>query len=283
MSLQKKRKSVSKNTWSTLGVDGQRKYLTQTEADRFFTVSEMETISVHTFCWFITSTGCRISEALMISARSIDFEAGVAVIECLKKRRSGVFRAVPLPATLLEALKSHLQKGDIQGSDRLWPWSRMTGYRRITEVMRKAGIAGPWATPKGLRHAFGVRAVQSGAPLHMVQRWLGHADMKTTAIYAGAVGPEERELAARTWIKSDRGPARPGALPSQPLVDESDLPSAPLLYACDAAPVSPYGAQSARPTRPSWLKRLFLDKNPITACQLIQFCLLCNKFSVDIS
>ncbi|WP_211337854.1 tyrosine-type recombinase/integrase [Blastomonas fulva] len=56
--------------------------------------------------------------------------------------------------------------------------------------------------PKGLRHCFGVAAIQSQVPLNMVQRWLGHADMRTTAIYASAVGPEERSIAQRMWRNS---------------------------------------------------------------------------------
>lgn len=65
--------------------------------------------------------------------------------------------------------------------------------------MDLSGIDGPQANPKGLRHAFGIHAVARGVPLHMLQRWLGQADMKTTAIYAQAVGPEERQVAARMW------------------------------------------------------------------------------------
>jgi integrase/recombinase XerD len=35
--------------------------------------------------------------------------------------------------------------------------------------------------------------------LNLVQRWLGHASMNTTAIYLQAIGNEEREIAARMW------------------------------------------------------------------------------------
>ncbi|WP_282047500.1 tyrosine-type recombinase/integrase [Roseibium album] len=52
---------------------------------------------------------------------------------------------------------------------------------------------------KESRHAYGIHAIASSVPLHMLQRWLGHADMKTTAIYVQAVGPEERQIAARMW------------------------------------------------------------------------------------
>ena len=207
--------------WSTYGIDGQRKYLTHSETDRFLDVARTEGPSVHNFCLFLATTGCRISEALMMTPRSIDFEAGVAIIESLKKRRKCVYRAIPVPAALLSALSHWIREEGIQDMDRLWPWSRMTGYRRVTEVMRKAGIAGPWATPKGLRHGFGVRAVQSGAPLHLVQRWLGHADMKTTAIYAGAVGPEEREIASRTWLRQDMKRQKERATSRKPHFAES--------------------------------------------------------------
>ena len=36
-------------------------------------------------------------------------------------------------------------------------------------------------------------------PLNMVQKWLGHAQLTTTAIYANAVGVEEQDIASRMW------------------------------------------------------------------------------------
>jgi site-specific recombinase XerD len=41
--------------------------------------------------------------------------------------------------------------------------------------------------------------VSAGIPLNMVQKWLGHAQLSTTAIYADAVGAEEQSIAARMW------------------------------------------------------------------------------------
>jgi site-specific recombinase XerD len=69
----------------------------------------------------------------------------------------------------------------------------------VKAVMDAAGITGYHAKPKGLRHGFGVAAVQVSIPLHLVQRWLGHAQLSTTAIYAEALGKEEREIASRMW------------------------------------------------------------------------------------
>jgi integrase/recombinase XerD len=55
------------------------------------------------------------------------------------------------------------------------------------------------ASPKGLRHGFGVTAVSKGIALNIVQKWLGHSQLATTAIYANAVGEEEQNIASRMW------------------------------------------------------------------------------------
>jgi site-specific recombinase XerD len=65
--------------------------------------------------------------------------------------------------------------------------------------MTAAGIPKGVSKPKALRHGFGVAGTQSGVPLNIIQRWMGHARLDTTAIYTNAVGDEERALAKRMW------------------------------------------------------------------------------------
>jgi len=72
--------------------------------------------------------------------------------------------------------------------------------------MGAAAVNGPAAMPKGLRHAFGVTAFQSAVPPHLVQRWLGHASLGTTAIYGDVSGREEREFAAKIWCGRQQAP-----------------------------------------------------------------------------
>src|ERR1700741_5008389 len=60
--------------------------------------------SVRTLCMTLAYSGCRLSEALALTADRVDLTAGVVVFETLKKRRAGVYRAVPVPPALLEAL-----------------------------------------------------------------------------------------------------------------------------------------------------------------------------------
>ena len=198
-------------SWTIFNIDGQRKYLTQSETRRFLEEARRDDPSVHVFCWLIAVTGCRISEALALTPANIDFEARIIVFESLKKRRRHIFRSVPVPNALLQSLRTMLRKVRLGEGDRLWNWSRMTGYRRVREVMERVNLNGTHASPKGLRHGFGVSAIQAGVPLNMVQRWLGHADMKTTAIYTSAIGPEERDIAARMWGRAFESQEKPAA------------------------------------------------------------------------
>jgi integrase len=261
-------------SWSTFGINGQRKYLTRSEADRFLSTAKQGTLQIYVFCWFLAATGCRISEALSVTAKSIDFEAGLVILESLKKRQKNVYRAIPLPVTLLDSLAELIAQTELDDAARLWPWSRMTGYRRITEVMRKADIAGSWASPKGLRHGFGVRAVQSGAPLHLVQRWLGHADMKTTAIYASAMGPEERDIASRTWLKQDCEEADGGA-ETQSLGRGASKGPVETRSDPDCSLVTESAPQEN--LKNPWTKRFFSKAETIVSCQVIQFYLFFHK------
>ncbi|MGE4045281.1 MAG: tyrosine-type recombinase/integrase [Acetobacteraceae bacterium] len=186
-------------------VDGARKYLTTGEREAFLRAAEQMDRQARTFCMTLAYAGCRLSEALALTVDRVDLAAGVLVFESLKKRRSGVYRAVPVTPALLAALDLVHGIREIQATRgkghnvRLWPWGRMTGWRVVHAAMTAARLDGPYASPKGLRHGFGVAAVSAGIPLNLVQKWLGHAQLSTTAIYANAVGEEEQTIAAKMW------------------------------------------------------------------------------------
>jgi integrase/recombinase XerD len=81
-----------------------RKYLTTGERDGFLRAAEQADRPVRTLCMTLAYAGCRLSEALALTADRIDMESGVLVFESLKKRRTGIFRSVPVPPALLDAL-----------------------------------------------------------------------------------------------------------------------------------------------------------------------------------
>lgn len=179
---------------------GNRKYLTATERNRFIQAAQCWPTHIETFCLTLAYTGARISEVLSLRAGNVDLSAGIIVFESLKKRRKGVYRQVPVPQALLRRLEVVHDLGRSDTELRLWTCSRTTAWKHVKEVMRDAGIPAFCATPKALRHAFGVVGVsEARVPLNMMQKWLGHSRIETTAIYANAVGPEERAIARRMW------------------------------------------------------------------------------------
>lgn len=183
---------------------GNRKYLVARERLAFVRAACAEGGEVGTFCLALAFTGARISEVLALTVGRIDAANGAIVFETLKQRKKGVFRSVPAPSRLLRLLV----RGRVISNERLWPWGRTTAWKYVKRVMRKAEIGENLCKPKSLRHAFAVEAGQQGVPLNIVQRWLGHARIETTAIYAGALGAEERNLVRRVWRSLDDSMSR---------------------------------------------------------------------------
>lgn len=178
---------------------GRRKYLNADERARFFAAASTFTVKIEALCLLLHYTGCRISEALAVTPQHLEPGADTVILQTLKQRRSGVFRMLPLPSPVMQKLRS-CQSGD---DTPLFGWHRSTAWEKIKSVMGKAEIIGPHATSRGTRHGFGVAAVSAGVPITLVQRWLGHARLETTAIYLAVTGVEERDFASRVWRETD--------------------------------------------------------------------------------
>jgi integrase len=190
-----------------LDAQGNRKYLTAEERTAFERAAKETDPAVRTFCLILLNTGCRISEALNLKVRNIDFAAKAVTFETLKRRKR-IFRQVPISTRLLDELNLVHQLKSRQAhkktaEEEIFTISRATASRRIDEVMQAAKIRGTAACPKGLRHGFAVACVEEKIPLNMIQKWLGHSFILTTAIYANVLGKEERSLAKGLWSKNN--------------------------------------------------------------------------------
>lgn len=170
---------------------GQRKYLSAPERQAFIKVCEARSRDERRFCLALLWTGGRLSEVLSLTAQNLSPDEGVVIFRTLKQRNNHTFRHVPLHAQLLSDLSG------MTGS--LFPWGRTQAWQIVKDMMKKAQIEGPQACPRGLRHSFAIHAISSGVPLHMVQRWMGHRRLETTAIYTQALGAEERQIAQLMW------------------------------------------------------------------------------------
>ena len=185
---------------SLLDQRGQRKYLTRTERETFLQIITDLPDAEHLYCATLVWTGCRPSEARLLRYEHLDLEENVIIIPTLKKRKANVYRRVPVPDTFLLALLVYCNAiGAREANKLLWPWGRTKAYVIVKATLLAMGKGGPTAMPKALRHTFGVHAIQKGIPVHLVQRWMGHASASTTAIYMDVMGDEERRFAEKMW------------------------------------------------------------------------------------
>lgn len=172
---------------------GERLYLNDAECGRFLDALEGRNCVTRLLCLVLYFTGVRVSEALAIRHGDMQFESGIIAIRSLKKRGLHHVREVHVPLWLSMELERFM--AERPSGARFFPVDRTTAWRQVTALMNEAGIMGAHACPKGLRHAFGVRAILASVPLPVLQKWMGHARMETTTIYTRVTGREERQLA----------------------------------------------------------------------------------------
>ncbi len=179
---------------------GLRKYLTPEERAALIAAAKsLRSRPARSFCLTLALTGARISEPLEVTPQHIDVAARTITLRTLKRRKL-VHRVIPVSDDLLEMLELiHDIHNRKKAGDPLWPIDRATAHRWVKQAMLIAGVGGPPASAKGLRHGFAIAALEKNVPLNVVSRWLGHSNLQTTTIYANFTGSEERGLSARMW------------------------------------------------------------------------------------
>jgi integrase len=142
-------------------------------------------------------TGLRQGELLGLRWRDIDFAARKLRVvspyvrgEFGDPKSEGSGRSVPMANRVAAALQIHREESLYPGESHLvfchpetgHPLDRSKLIRRFKQALERAGVR--QITFHELRHTFGTRMAAAGTPLRTLQYWLGHADAKTTQIYA---------------------------------------------------------------------------------------------------
>ncbi len=92
-------------------------------------------------------------------------------------------RCILVPADLAAALRE--LRADAPASERVFPISERRINYVVKATAKRAGI-NPGVSAHWLRHAHASHAIDEGAPITLVSQTLGHADLKTTSVYAHA-------------------------------------------------------------------------------------------------
>jgi site-specific recombinase XerD len=128
--------------------------------------------------------GLRVSEATNLNVRDLDRSLGVIWVRGGKGRKD---RQVKLCEPLREVLVAYWRRKRptswlFPGNKPGFPLSPRSVFCTCRKAARLAGIAKK-VHPHSLRHAFATHLLEDGTNLVIIQKLLGHADIRTTALY----------------------------------------------------------------------------------------------------
>ncbi|WP_371364894.1 Tyrosine recombinase XerD [Sporomusa rhizae] len=144
--------------------------------------------------FFLSRTGCRITEAINITVASIDFSSRTLRARILK-RRDIYERAIPLTGEVIGVIAEYIASIGLQRHDKLFSFTRKTAYIKVQKACRKAGFDDKRCHPHTLRHTFAVNAILNGVPIPVLQSWLGHRDIYNTLVYTQVLATDSRQFA----------------------------------------------------------------------------------------
>lgn len=126
--------------------------------------------------------GLRSSEIVNLKKENLDFREGLIHIRLAKGKKD---RFVKMPFSISDELKSYYHRLD---SDILFPSNRggrltTATIQAIVEQSAKRAEIKRRVYPHLLRHSFATHLLEQGTDLRIIQKLLGHSDIKTTQIY----------------------------------------------------------------------------------------------------
>ena len=147
----------------------------------------------HLLINFLWQTGARVSEALSVKVSDIDFYSKVVHMPSLKKKKPQI-KTIPLQGELLGELGAYIGQEGLKKDERIFSITRQHAHRIVRDACTKVGIEKTRPHPHVLRHSFSVNAVLQRVPLPILQKWLGHSDIKNTMVYLQILSQDTRDF-----------------------------------------------------------------------------------------
>ncbi|OYT36577.1 hypothetical protein B6U91_00830, partial [Candidatus Pacearchaeota archaeon ex4484_71] len=126
--------------------------------------------------------GLRVSEIVNLKKGDLNFEENLIHVRLAKGKKD---RFVKIPFSIKEELENYSKLNEdnfLFPSNRGGKLTKDTIQKIIKNSSRKAGIK-KRVYPHLLRHSFATHLLESGTDLRVIQKLLGHSDIKTTQIY----------------------------------------------------------------------------------------------------
>jgi len=126
--------------------------------------------------------GLRVSEIVNLQKQDINFEEDLIHVRLAKGKKD---RFVKIPSSVKGDLKNYSELNDdkvLFPSNRGGKLTKDTIQKIVQNSAKKAEIK-KRVYPHLLRHSFATHLLEAGTDLRIIQKLLGHSDIKTTQIY----------------------------------------------------------------------------------------------------
>lgn len=149
-------------------------------------------------------TGARVSEFVNITADEVFFEEQMILIS---KAKGGKSRYVPILPQLAQELRTHLGH---RTTGYLFETVQNTRYspRRIQQIIKVTAADADITKrvyPHLLRHSVATTLLERGMPIEQIQKFLGHAKLETTQIYAESSAEMIAEMIKESYQRALAG------------------------------------------------------------------------------
>lgn len=153
----------------------------------------------HALVEMFFASGCRLDELRNLNKRDIDWERRSFVVFGKGSKERECYFTVKTAIWLRKYLNTRKDAHPALFITERKPYRRISKERIreiIKEIAKRAGIE-ERVSPHKLRHTYATHLLNNGAPLEVVQEFMGHAKIETTKIYCQLSGERRRELYRR--------------------------------------------------------------------------------------
>lgn len=136
--------------------------------------------------------GLRISEAINLTEAC--FDSNFNQVYVVGKGGSKTFKTIP--TIFKRELKRYIHH--LGNKQKLFNFSRITGWHKVKKYCITAELP-DWVTPHTFRHSYATELYRDTKDLVRVQKFLGHKEIGSTAIYTHIPDEEDREIIDRVF------------------------------------------------------------------------------------
>lgn len=162
---------------------------------------------LHLIILFLLDTGARISEALGLRVRDLDFDNLLVTLDGKGRKQRIVPISLELRRVLFRYVTDYQRKPEmlLLATRNETMLGRRVVLRDVKRLCRSLGFEPPPRTLHAFRHSFALNYVRRGGSVFHLQRALGHTDLMMTRRYASLTTEDLQAVHERLSLLSGQG------------------------------------------------------------------------------